>query len=165
MEEMEFRITLTFTAHPGEWANEYDLRTADAPADFADYMRQAVPNVPAALESLWPALKTVVTVTSAEAPAATPPHFAVRLTTTHDTNGNPRRGWAVYRIAPNLGRVGVVFLGFVEESYAGRRALDEWLRANGIDPAMCADAGQHQISPAQFRNAKKLKGELPNTNG
>ncbi len=67
---LEFRITLTFTTDPTEWANEYGRRPADAPADFAEYMRHALPDVPAALVSVWPALESLVTVTATETPAA-----------------------------------------------------------------------------------------------
>lgn len=42
--------------------------------------------------------------------------FAIKVETTHDSNGNPRRGWLVYE------KPGVC-VAFVEEGYAGERAL------------------------------------------
>ena len=42
--------------------------------------------------------------------------FAIKVETKHDVNGNPRRGWLVYE------KPGVC-ISFVEEGYAGERAL------------------------------------------
>ena len=42
--------------------------------------------------------------------------FAIKVETTHDTNGNPRRGWLVYE------RPGMC-VDWIEEGYRGRPAL------------------------------------------
>lgn len=44
--------------------------------------------------------------------------IAVKISTKHDFNGNPRRGWLIYN---DTG----AYLGFVDEGYSGCGALDK----------------------------------------
>ena len=47
---------------------------------------------------------------------------AVRIRADNDSNGNPRRGWLVYK-TPRGEYDGGEYLGFVDEGYKGQSAL------------------------------------------
>ena len=55
-----------------------------------------------------------------------------QVTTKHDVNGNPRRGWQVWHLIEPLptGRMALHpdYLGYVDEGYAGHRALSNAIR-------------------------------------
>jgi hypothetical protein len=62
------------------------------------------------------------------------------VTTTRDANGNPRRGWQIHELAPGIvacpncsdgehgDTITPTYLGYVDEGYAGNRALSDQLR-------------------------------------
>lgn len=90
------------------------------------------------------------------APASAPPHqavgIAVRVTCKSDPNGNPRRGWMIYRVNGD-------YAGFADEGYQGSRALDavvSELYGTGISWSgrgyeHLSEVGNVEITPGQFR--------------
>jgi hypothetical protein len=73
-------------------------------------------------------------------------YTAVYVGTKNDTNGNPRRGWAIYSAITG------VLHTFVDEGYNGRAALAEAGFAN-----LEANAtGRIDITPGQYRSFVKF---------
>lgn len=68
----------------------------------------------------------------------------IKITTSNDINGNPRRGWLTTR---NGGAI----LGWIEEGYQGRGAID------GYDDAEMG--AEIKVTPQEFRRLKKLGEE------
>lgn len=79
---------------------------------------------------------------------------ATKISTTNDTNGNPRRLWIINEIvvdgihAPHSNRVGIV-----EEGYRGNGALYE-----AFPNAITAE--QINVSPSEYKQYIKEKREL-----
>lgn len=67
--------------------------------------------------------------------------LAVYLGAPNDTNGNPRRGWAIYDVDGD-------FVSFVDEGYAGQGVLQ--IAYPGIK-----STGRIDITPAQYRSLRK----------
>lgn len=62
--------------------------------------------------------------------------IAQYVTTKHDVNGNPRRGWTVYTVDKDAsGREVLRYVRFVDEGYAGNNALRQELSNAGYAPA------------------------------
>jgi hypothetical protein len=76
--------------------------------------------------------------------------IAVRVKTTNDTNGNPRRGWVIAS-AENGETV-----AFIDEGYAGDRALHVSL-AGWYGEYECTVTGALQVTPGQYRDLKRAK--------
>lgn len=73
-------------------------------------------------------------------------HLAVKVNAGHDTNGNPRRGWAT--INPRTGDM----VDFVDEGYRGSSAL------KGACPK-CVEGPEFQVTPGEYRDLKKFARE------
>lgn len=69
--------------------------------------------------------------------------LALRVVTTNDTNGNPRRGWIVW---DSRGE----HMGFVDEEYTGRAALGK-----ALDGKAFRDLGELGVTPGVYRTLKK----------
>jgi len=83
-------------------------------------------------------------------------HVAIRIETTHDIAGNPRRGWLVYEIDSDGGSFtvdGRELVAVVAEGYDGDRAMRErW--AGAIVLTMLT------VTPGQYRAALRQGREL-----
>lgn len=73
----------------------------------------------------------------------------IKITTSNDTNGNPRRGWLTTR---NGGAI----LGWIEEGYRGRGAID------GYDDAELG--AEIKVTPREFQRLRKLGEEAGKRN-
>lgn len=71
---------------------------------------------------------------------------AIKLCTTNDTNGNPRRGWMVVE---SSGDQWTHTVGWVEEGYEGRAALTR-SRFGGA-----AEGPALTVAPAEFKRQRK----------
>lgn len=81
--------------------------------------------------------------------------IAVKISTTHDTNGNPRRGWLVYMATEDMdtGRsIGYDLIAFVDEGYAGNAALT---RAYPLAVTIAS----LEVTPREYREAKRGQAE------
>lgn len=77
--------------------------------------------------------------------------FAIKVETTNDTNGRPRRGWLVYE---HPGRC----LGFVDEGYAGPAALSGLYPEFG-DKAQAVVTCVLEVTPREWRRVNKVQQE------
>lgn len=74
-------------------------------------------------------------------------HVAIKISTTNDTNGNPRRGWLVFTLR---GRSELV--AFVDDAYRGQRAL-----TNAYPDAEVI--AELDVIPRVYRDAKRGQAE------
>lgn len=86
---------------------------------------------------------------------------AVKLEATNDSNGNPRRGWAIEEVkgygAASLYRAESHLLAFADEGYRGVGALKDALIRNGwqTNPPVL---GPYTITPRQYRELLRKPG-------
>lgn len=79
-------------------------------------------------------------------------HIAVKISAPNDRNGNPRRGWLVYDVREQAGRIGECadsdLVAFVDEGYRGIGALRaRFPRAHVLSEV--------SVSVAEYRAAAK----------
>lgn len=76
--------------------------------------------------------------------------LVTRITCTNDTNGNPRRGWVLSDPWSNV---------FIDEGYAGRSALNQYLRLKGAKEGYeisdTTSGPELEVTPKQYRDLKK----------
>lgn len=85
------------------------------------------------------------------------------LTTKHDRNGNPRRGWTVHDTGPVTGEtmsrdlpITPDYLGWVDEGYEGSRALSAQLKiAYGDSLPATLVMPSYEITPGTYRDLNK----------
>lgn len=78
--------------------------------------------------------------------------IAIKISTTNDTNGNPRRGWLIYQDASRGGSMGFDLIAFVDENYAGNAALTRaYPDATEITSL--------QVTPGEYREAMRGQRE------
>lgn len=78
--------------------------------------------------------------------------FAVKIETTNDRNGNPRRGWFVYA-SPGA------CLAFVEEGQEGQLALTRRFPAFGYDAANAITTLVLRVPPSEYVRAVRCERE------
>jgi len=72
--------------------------------------------------------------------------MAVKVNAGHDTNGNPRRGWAT--INTRNGNM----IDFVDEGYRGNSALTK-------DCPQCVEGPEFAVTPGEYRQLKKFAND------
>lgn len=73
-------------------------------------------------------------------------HLAIKVNAGHDTNGNPRRGWAT--IDHRSGNM----IDFVDEGYRGRSALSR-------ECPRCVEGPEFQVTPGEYRDLKRFAND------
>lgn len=93
-----------------------------------------------------------------------PTAVALRMATTHDTSGNPRR---IYAISTDFkpGQYGNAGWNrrtiYVEEGYNGTDSLRAGLEYLGVAIDQCADLGTFIVTPGEYRDTTKMSDYFP----